>query len=541
MRSRTRVVALVTGGLLLLGCTAAVASSTTVPVGCTITDNTLTCPLPAPPAPVTQTVTATTTVTAAAGPESLFGDATPATPADPDAQKVELGVKFKPAVNGVVTGVRFFKGDGNTGTHTGSLWTGTTRTATVTFAGETATGWQTAIFAKPVIVKAGTEYVASYLAPVGRYALEGGYPWPKVSGNLTGSGSVFKYGGGYPNETFGGSNYFVDPLFIATGTPTAPSTTATPTTATAPASTTAPATTTAASTTAPATSATTTTPASGDTCPAYRLIPAGPKPTGGCWPTPETVGVPKNITLTPYTGPMVIQTANTVIDSKTVNGELRILADNVTIRNSVINGNVRNDLQYFPGSFTLTDTTINVGDEPIRGLQEGNFVATRVVIVGGASAGLCVKNCTIQDSYVVGGYVDNTGVNHMSGFRMETDGIFRHNVIGCDAPDIAPDAGCSAGLTGYGDFQTVQNNVLENNLFLPGGGYCTYGGSSGQGGGKPYPNAHDIRFVSNRFVRGESGKCGFWGPITSFDSAAPGNVWQDNLYYPDGAVVQPAN
>ena len=281
--------------------------------------------------------------------------------------------------------------------------------------------------------------------------------------------------------------------------------------------------------------------ASTASCPTYRTIPVGPKPTWGCWPTPDTVGVPKNVTLTPYTGSMVIQTSGTVIDSKVLNGELRILADNVTIRNSLINGTVRNDLQYFPGSFTLTDTTIKVPDGPYRGLQEGNFVATRVLITGGASAGLCVKNCTIQDSYVVGGYVDTTGVNHMSGFRMETDGIFRRNVIGCDAPDIAPDAGCSAGLTGYGDFQTVQNNVLENNLFLPGGGYCTYGGSSGQGGGKPYPNAHDIRFVSNRYVRGDSGKCGFWGPITSFDSAAPGNVWQDNLYYPDGASVRPAN
>jgi hypothetical protein len=173
----------------------------------------------------------------------------PPTPADPDSERVELGVKFKPAVNGVVTGVRFYKGAGNTGAHMGSLWTGTTRTSTVAFIGETANGWQTALFPDPVIVKAGTEYVASYLAPVGRYALQGNYPWPKTTGNLTGVGSVFRYGGGYPTETYGGSNYFVDPLFIATGTPTAPTTapttvsttaSATPTSTTATATTTAP-------------------------------------------------------------------------------------------------------------------------------------------------------------------------------------------------------------------------------------------------------------------------------------------------------------
>ena len=58
---------------------------------------------------------------------------------------VELGAAFTPAKDGTVTAIRFYKGAGNTGTHTGSLWTASgTRLATVTFTGETATGWQTA-------------------------------------------------------------------------------------------------------------------------------------------------------------------------------------------------------------------------------------------------------------------------------------------------------------------------------------------------------------------------------------------------------------
>ena len=32
-------------------------------------------------------------------------------------------MRFRPDVDGVVNGVRFYKGAGNTGTHTGSLWT----------------------------------------------------------------------------------------------------------------------------------------------------------------------------------------------------------------------------------------------------------------------------------------------------------------------------------------------------------------------------------------------------------------------------------
>ena len=40
----------------------------------------------------------------------------------------------------------------------------------MTFTGETATGWQQATFGAPVPVTANTTYVASYYAPVGRYA-----------------------------------------------------------------------------------------------------------------------------------------------------------------------------------------------------------------------------------------------------------------------------------------------------------------------------------------------------------------------------------
>ncbi|MET7395566.1 hypothetical protein ABZS66_18960, partial [Dactylosporangium sp. NPDC005572] len=44
----------------------------------------------------------------------------------------------------------------------------------------------------------------------------------------------------------------------------------------------------------------------------------------------------KKVTLTPYTGPMTITVAGTVIDGKDINGHLEIKAKNVTIRNSRI-------------------------------------------------------------------------------------------------------------------------------------------------------------------------------------------------------------
>jgi hypothetical protein len=110
-------------------------------------------------------------------PCSIWSNSTvPAVPASTDARAYELGLRFRPLVNGFVTGVRFYKGAGNTGTHTGKLWTNTgVQLATTTFTGETASGWQSQSFSTPVAVQAGTTYVISYFAPVGRFASDDWY------------------------------------------------------------------------------------------------------------------------------------------------------------------------------------------------------------------------------------------------------------------------------------------------------------------------------------------------------------------------------
>ncbi|WP_407938897.1 DUF4082 domain-containing protein [Nocardioides sambongensis] len=152
--------------------------------------------------------------------QTLFGDVVPGVAAASDGAAVELGTAFSPTKNGTITAIRFYKGTGNTGTHTGSLWSSSgTRLATVTFTGESATGWQQATLANPVEVTAGTTYVVSYLAPRGRYSytsgfFNGGY----TSGDLTapaGNNGRYLYGaaGGFPIYSWGASNYFVDVVF----------------------------------------------------------------------------------------------------------------------------------------------------------------------------------------------------------------------------------------------------------------------------------------------------------------------------------------
>jgi hypothetical protein len=134
-------------------------------------------------------------------------------------------VKFKADVDGWVTGVRFYKGTANTGTHTGSLWSASgTRLASATFSGETASGWQQVTFASPVAVTAGTVYVASYFAPNGGYAADRSYfassgvdnaPLHALADGVSGGNGVYTYGNvsNFPSSTYSSTNYWVDVAF----------------------------------------------------------------------------------------------------------------------------------------------------------------------------------------------------------------------------------------------------------------------------------------------------------------------------------------
>ena len=156
--------------------------------------------------------------------DTIFDFATPAVVDSGDTAPIELGVKFRSDEAGSVTGIRFHKSAGNTGTHTGSLWTASgTRLAQVTFTNETASGWQSAEFSSPVEITPGTTYVASYFAPTGRYSVtsgaftSGGVSNPPLSAlaNSLSPNGVFAYGSSssFPASAWNASNYGVDVMF----------------------------------------------------------------------------------------------------------------------------------------------------------------------------------------------------------------------------------------------------------------------------------------------------------------------------------------
>ncbi|MGW0595434.1 DUF4082 domain-containing protein [Streptosporangium sp. NPDC002607] len=155
---------------------------------------------------------------------------TPAVNSFPDKQPVTVGVKFKTMTSGTIRGVRFYKGDKNTGTHVGALWTSDGQLlASATFTNETASGWQQVNFATPVPVTENTTYVASYNTVSGNYSLKRPYftaqytsePLIAPASGAEGGNGVYTYGATstFPTSTYQASNYWVDVVFDVDSTP----------------------------------------------------------------------------------------------------------------------------------------------------------------------------------------------------------------------------------------------------------------------------------------------------------------------------------
>ncbi|TFV84072.1 DUF4082 domain-containing protein [Microbacterium sp. dk485] len=160
------------------------------------------------------------TATSGALPEDLE----PEQDADPDRSTVEVGMRFTPKQDGTVTALRFYRFDDNPGPHRGTLWNADgTVLARAEFPAEGEAGWQTVELEESVAVRAGAEYVVSYLARQGRYASDEHYFDSGVENEYfsvpVGAG-VYAYGSNtFPAQTYNNSNYYVDVRFAPAATP----------------------------------------------------------------------------------------------------------------------------------------------------------------------------------------------------------------------------------------------------------------------------------------------------------------------------------
>ena len=186
-----------------------------------------------------------------------------------------------------------------------------------------------------------------------------------------------------------------------------------------------------------------------------------------------------------------------------------------------------------------------------------NIFATRINSHGSLGVVKCASYCKLSDSWVHGMRLgDDYHYNAIGSNGIEpSDGYFiiNHNWLSCgdwasSERSLGDDAGCSAVIGFYGDFAPVQNVTVSRNYLVgrigdksvpladnrqP--GYCL---NPGFYPGKPYPQPVRMDIRDNIFGRGDSGKCGAFGPTNSLEAVGkPSNSdWQNNRF-DDGEVI----
>ena len=153
-------------------------------------------------------------------------------------------------------------------------------------------------------------------------------------------------------------------------------------------------------------------------------------------PTPECTGVPEATalkTLQPnFYDAYRVTKDGTVLDGVHVPGDLLITAHNVTIRNSMIDGQVQDHYERQTYSFTISDSTVGpaTGCDPNPGLQDAGFTANRVHVrnhVDGFS--VSGDNVKITNSFV--SLCSRPG-DHSDGIQTVGSGnglVFHHNTV----------------------------------------------------------------------------------------------------------------
>ncbi len=179
------------------------------------------------------------TFAATATAQTLFTSQTPVSvnQSDGASTNYELGTLLQSNTAGQITAVRFWKDSKETGTHTGHIWSSTgTLLATVTFAGETASGWQQQALTTPLTITANTTYVVSVNTGATYYVVTtSGLASQIVNANLSsvvGANGVYGATGAFPTNSYSASNYFRDVVFTPGNVPFITATSGTPQTAT---------------------------------------------------------------------------------------------------------------------------------------------------------------------------------------------------------------------------------------------------------------------------------------------------------------------
>ena len=143
----------------------------------------------------------------------------------------ELGTKITVDKTMSLVALRFYKHALETGTHVGRVWISAgTQLASVTYQGETASGWQRQALDSPITLQAGQTYTVSVGLNTRYVATEYGLQTALDNGPLhsvVGANGVYGASAGtFPTASWHNSNYFVDAVVKNPGSANVPQVTA---------------------------------------------------------------------------------------------------------------------------------------------------------------------------------------------------------------------------------------------------------------------------------------------------------------------------
>jgi hypothetical protein len=245
---------------------------------------------------------------------------------------------------------------------------------------------------------------------------------------------------------------------------------------------------------------------------------AGPGPASGggaCplpdHPKPSCTGVPAGTRLTRLplnvdNDSYAVRRAGTVIENKHIAGNLLVWADNITIRNSQIDGTVYNDQGSTKHPYTITDSTVGLASKCITspGLLSSNYTARRVKVLG-HDDGFRVDtpgHVAIYDSYAKLCWnppsLAPPDGSHSGGIQADCtagtcyDSVFIHNTIDNRGPKG------NSGMT----FMSFDGNPISgwtaNDNLVMGGSYTVIFWWTGG----PKYQVHNNRVVKNEWAYG---------------------------------------
>jgi hypothetical protein len=252
-------------------------------------------------------------------------------------------------------------------------------------------------------------------------------------------------------------------------------------------------------------------------------------------PGPDNTGVPPGTSLRVVTGDQTYTTDNQVISGLDIRGYVRIQAQNVTIKNSIVRGGAPRcnaAVIYVVGgsSATIQDSEI-VPSQPnacLDGIWATNATLQRLDIHGTVDGVKAFNNVVLQDSYIHalswfasdpnqgGTPTHNDTVQTYQGSSNIT--IRRNNL----------NPSTDAGTKGNAAYQVTQDEgYAATNLRIEGnwldGGGCSLNFSH-KGGPTPMTG---IYVINNRFGRGSQFNCPILISTQTVLSQNTGNVWDD--------------